>query len=216
MYPDTSGAKKAMSHRAGIIGLFALPGLFLGGCAPDAGQQTDDVEAEAAEAPPTERPTTTAFGEWDINQDQALQRDEFISWSGDEGVFDDWIGDQGFDLETFRGDLREAWDMDGDGNIIESEWQAGTQSLFGENPQIGNFSDWDVDGDGQISEEEMAAADERINIREQLDQNGDGTIDRQEVGDFFFEAFDQNDDGQLDTTEWETGRSTWFGDGMGM
>lgn len=216
MNPDTSGAKKAMSHRAGIIGLLALPGLFLGACAPDAGQQTDDVEAEAAEAPPTQRPTTTAFSEWDINQDQSLQRDEFISWSGDEGVFDDWIGDQGFELETFREDLREAWDMDGDGNIIESEWQAGTESLFGGNPQIGNFTDWDTDGDGQLSQEEMMAADERINVVEELDANGDGTVEPGEVGDFFFEAFDMNDDDQLDTTEWETGRSTWFGDGMGM
>jgi len=204
-----------MSQRAGIIGLFAMPGLLLGGCAPDTGQQMDDVEAEAAEAPPTQRPTTTAFGQWDINQDQSLQRDEFNGWSTDEGVFDDWIGDEGFDREAFRENVREAWDVDGDGSITEQEWQAGTQALY-PNAQVGTYVDWDVDGDGALTQEEMAAADERVDIQGQLDANGDGTVDQRDLGDFFFEVFDANDDGQLDTTEWEVGRSTWFDDGMGM
>ena len=29
---------------------------------------------------------------------------------------------------------------------------------------------------------------------------------------FFFDIFDVNDDAQLDTTEWDYGRSTWFDD----
>lgn len=205
-----------MSQRAGIIALFALPGLFLAGCAPDAGQQTDDPEAEAAEAPETQRPATTPYGEWDVNQDQALQRDEFLAWSGDEGVFDNWIGDQGFDVEAFREDMQGAWDVDGDGSIIETEWQTGTEALYGMDAQVGTFADWDANGDGQLSTEEVAAGSERVSIQEQIDQNADGSVDRQEVGDFFFGVFDENDDGQLDTTEWETGRSTWFGGDMGM
>ena len=175
----------------------------------------DDVEAEAAEAPPTQRPTTTAFGEWDMNQDQTLQRDEFTRWSSDEGVFDDWIGDEGFDLEAFRGNVQDAWDIDDDGNITETEWQAGTQALYPD-AQVGAFADWDADGDGNLTEEEMAAADERVDVQGALDANADGMVDEQDLGDFFFEVFDANGDGQLDTTEWEVGRDTWLDDGMGM
>lgn len=200
-----------MNSRKEIIGLTAFSVLFLGACNPEAGQQTD-TEAEAAEAPATQRPAT-GFEDWDANQDQALQVEEFNTWASDEDLLADWTGEEGLDRERFNERMIEVWDTNDDDQITESEWQAGVSNLYG-NTDYGTFSQWDMNGDGHLDAEEVTQGNQQFGLYTRMDGDQDGVIDDVEIGDFFFDLFDVNDDNQLDSTEWDYGRQNWFEDNM--
>lgn len=199
-----------MNRRTEIIGLAALSVLYLAACEPEPGQDLD-TEAEAAEAPVEQRPATP-FEDWDINQDQSLQAEEFSTWARDENVLGDWVGDEGLDREAFHQRIVDVWDQNDDDIIGESEWQSGVSNLFAEG-EYGAFADWDVDQNAELDLNELAEGMESHGLYARMDGDQDAIIDDTEIGDFFFDIFDVNDDAQLDTTEWDFGRSTWFGDG---
>lgn len=201
--------KTIMNRRTETVGLAALAIFFVAACNPEPGQDVD-TEAEAAEAPVEQRPASP-FEEWDINQDQSLQAEEFTTWATDEDVLGDWVGDEGLDRESFHQRLVDVWDQNDDDVIGESEWQSGVSNFFAEG-EHGAFADWDTSGDSNLDLNEVAEGLETHGLYDRMDGDQDALIDDEEIGDFFFDVFDVNDDAQLDTTEWDYGRSTWFGD----
>ncbi len=202
-----------MREHTRFFGLLALPALLLAACAPE-GQDgaTTGAEADAAEAPPTQRPTTQpGFSDWDMDGDASLNEQEFGQWAREEGPFGTWFGEEGVDFDQIHQDLHSAMDMNSDGTVDESDWSAGIRELFG-NEDPGQWSEWDTNGDGQLDEEEFTQAIQTSGLQERMDEDGDGTVTEAEVQTFFFGLMDRNDDGRLDTTEWNSGRETWFGD----
>jgi hypothetical protein len=204
-----------MSHHTRVFGLFALPAILLAGCAPEGQDMGEDEGAEAAEAPPTQRPMEEpGFTDWDVNTDQSMDRQEFAMWSQEEGAFDSWIGDDGsFDREAFLGDVHSALDINDDGQVTESDWTAAVQQLFGDE-DTGEWATWDTNSDAQLDADEFATAAEQHGLFTRIDADGDSTLTEEEVRDFTFNLFDANGDERLDMTEWDAGRSTWLGDDL--
>lgn len=207
-----------MHHNTRILGLLALPALLLAACEPQGQDERGTAGADAAEAPPTQRPTEQPMAEeptiadWDQNGDQALDRQEFGSWAQEEESFDDFVGDDGIvDFEAIQEDLHSALDVDGDGTVGEGDWDAAMQDLFGDDP-FGEWADWDVDGDAELDTEEFRQGAEQHGLQERMDEDDDGSVTQQEVEGFFFDLFDANDDESVDMTEWNSGRDSWLGD----
>lgn len=198
-----------MNRRTEILGLAALGVFYLGACQPDANQEMD-TEAEAAEAPIEQR-RATPFEEWDANQDQALQKEEFSAWATDQNVLSDWEGDQGLNREALHQRVLDVWDQNDDEAVAENEWRTGASTLLGD-ADLGLYAEWDANGDSTLDVAEIAAGLEARSLYTRVDSNQDARIDGEEIGAFFFDVLDINDDAQLDTTEWDYGRSTWFGE----
>ncbi len=93
-----------MNRHMALLAVSACVGLFLMGCQPEAERGSQD--AEAADAPATERPVSTPYETWDANRDRVLQRDEFAQWRNEQGLFDDWIGEEGLDREVASEEIR--------------------------------------------------------------------------------------------------------------
>ncbi|HET9948622.1 MAG TPA: hypothetical protein VFQ22_06855 [Longimicrobiales bacterium] len=208
-----------MHRRPEVIGLSALAVLFLVACEPQAGQdqgaEMEPMDQQEQQQQQAEIQADSPFGEFDANQDQALQREEFVNWTIQENALEGIVTDEGLDREAFQERIVEVWDVDSDGNVSQAEWQSGAQRLFGDG-EVGTFQQWDTNGDGSLSADEVRAAAEERGLWERLDADGNATIDRNEVGDFFFQVFDMNGDSELDATEWESGRGTWFEEGPGL
>lgn len=207
-----------MNHNTRILGLLALPALLFAACAPEGQDERGTAGADAAEAPPTQRPTEQPMGEepslaeWDQNGDQVMDRTEFGAWAQSEGPFDDFIDDEGIvDFEAIQGELHSALDVDGDGTVGEGDWDSAMQDLFGSEP-FGEWADWDIDADAELNEEEFRQGAEQHGLQDRMDGDGDGSVSQQEVQDFFFELFDENDDDSVDMNEWNSGRDSWLGD----
>jgi hypothetical protein len=201
-----------MKRRTEVMGLAALSMLLLAACGPDAGERTD-LDAEAAEAPPVERPIATPFQNWDLDQNQKLERQEFGIWVTEEEGFGDWFGDEGLNREALRESAHSAWDVNDDGVVNEAEWQVGVAELYGD-ADYGTWTDWDLDGNAELDLSETAEAETRYGFYDRIDINQDMVIDQEELGDFFFDLFDTNDDSGLDVTEWDGVRADWLDDGM--
>lgn len=208
-----------MSQHARFLGILALPAFLFMGCAPEGQDTQGRDEADAAEAPATQRPMEMGddeFSNWDRSGDQTLDRQEFGMWIEDEGVFDDWFDtEDNVDRDQLASDLHEKLDRNDDGEVTETDWTTSSLDLFGaEDP--GQWSEWDLDADGELSEDEFQQVAEEKGLYGRIDQNGDAVISDEEARDFYFDLFDRNDDGQVDMSEWEEGRSTWFDSGFGM
>lgn len=208
-----------MSMHTRVLGLLALPVFLLAGCDP-AGQESQPAgDADAAEAPPTQRPAQgleetegVDFSEWDANGDRALDQNEFNAWAEEEGVFDDWFGDDGIDLQAVEEEIRSAIDLNDDGEIDQEDWNAAMneirQVFGGESP--GEWSEWDTDGDGQLTSEEFRHVAEQRGLQEQMDVDGDGQVSQEDVHSFYFGLVDENGDGRIEADEWNQNHDTWF------
>jgi hypothetical protein len=105
---------------------------------------------------------------------------------------------EGIDDDTF-----DAWNVDEDGFVDETEWKTGFA-------RTGVFAAWDRDGRGFIEEVEwnQRTADwqERGGRWEHWDSNADGRLDRNEFGIGLFRAWDEDGNHLLDMAEFEAGR----------
>jgi hypothetical protein len=203
-----------MKRQLRIAGLAALPVLFLGACAQEPDQdEMPEPAIEAAEAPADQRPVTP-FEDWDVNQDQALQVEEFTVWTADEGKFDEWVDDEGLDREAFLERTAEVWDANGDAILTRAEWEAGVSEMYGD-ASYGTYEEWDTNGDSELQPEEIEAGHEAHGFYAQIDGNQDAVIADDEISAFIFDVFDRNDDARVDQNEFEYGRVTWFGDEPG-
>lgn len=194
-----------MRHRMGFIALLGLLALPLVTCQPDTERGVPD--AEAADAPDTERPMVTPYREWDANRDMVLQRDEFALWRTDRDAFAAWVGEDGLDREMFADRIHVSWDTDGDGVVTEQEWAVGVEPVLGE---PGSWSDWDADGDSELDVNEVAESLEIQGTYDLIDSDQDRIIDDEEIADFLYDLIDLNDNGELDVTEWDAFREGWL------
>lgn len=189
-----------MNRRMALLAVSACVGLFLMGCQPEAERGSQD--AEAADAPATERPVSTPYETWDANRDRVLQRDEFAQWRNEQGLFDDWIGEEGMDREVAAEDIHVALDVNGDGVVIEDEWRIGMTPLL---DGAGTWADWDADGDSELDANEISESLEARGFYDVLDDD--------EIGDFFYDVFDLDDNGEIDVTEWDASAELWISAG---
>ncbi len=194
-----------MNRRMALLALSACGALVLVACEPEAERGLED--AEAADAPATERPVSTPYETWDANRDRVLQRDEFAQWRTEQGLFADWVGDEGLDREVVNEDIRVALDVDGDGIVNEDEWRTGMTPLLDD---AGTWSDWDADGDSELDANEISESLETRGFYDVIDADSDDVIDDEEIGDFFYDVFDLNDNGEIDVTEWDASAEVWI------
>lgn len=186
-----------------------LAALLLVGCGE--AEEEGAPAVDTAEGTHTGRPAEiSSFSDWDEDGNQHLDGEEFAMWAQDEEVFEDWVGEEGVDMEVFHQHLQTALDVNADGDINEPDWSTGVQPLFGDGDP-GAWSDWDVDGDGELSGPEFIQAAEDQGLHARIDRNDDAVITQQELHEFYFGLFDRNRDGRLDSNEWSQGRATWLG-----
>lgn len=91
------------------------------------------------------------YDEWDVNDDEYLDEDEFLTAYDDVGYYG-------------------TWDEDDDDALTLSEWEAGVDEHL-DAFEPGNLNDWDEDGDGEISEDEL-----HDGLFQLLDDDNDGLL----------------------------------------
>ena len=130
------------------------------------------------------------------------------------------------EIQAARDARFAAADTNGDGALSSDEMKAArddAQSRHGQGRKGVSFSDIDTDGDGTISQAEFDAAKskraERVKdyrnkrgarMIERMDANGDGLIQKSELGggfaDRMFERLDADKDGRISKAEAEAAR----------
>lgn len=193
----------------------ALALLALGACGPGDAEEAPGnapADAEAAEAPPIQRPTSAPdFSEWDREGDMALAPEEFGAWAEDQGIFDGWSTDEGIDFEAMQEDIHSSLDVSGDGQVDRNDWDAVEEQLRGmfggEHP--GEWEEWDRDGDGTLSVEEFRTGAGERDLRGQVDVDGNGQLTPQDLQGYYFRLLDENRDGLVDLAEWSANLSVW-------
>lgn len=99
-----------------------------------------------------------SFDEWDANNDSYLDEDEFFDAYDEVGYYDEWNEDdddslsemeweRGIDehLGAYDSGVYSDWDLNGDGNVGQEEFQEGLFDLIDDNNdgQIGD-DDWEL------------------------------------------------------------------------
>ena len=181
-------------------GVFTLAAvLVVMGCGEtyDEGGELESGEVEVP--PPMETVETPyAYGQWDMNTDRVLDRDEFGTWV-DEQDWDAW------DEESFTETTFSLWDENDDGVLTESEWRESTDRWYGADVDFGVWADWDGDGDSELDANEVRESMEAHGLYDRVDGDSDALIDDEELADWWFDIWDFNDDDEIDTTEWDWG-----------
>lgn len=200
------------SIRHGNLGFLAVPVLLIAACGPgESGDAT--LDADGAEAPPIQRPTTAPdFAEWDGDGDLTLDSAEFGAWAEDEGPFDGWFEDDTLNVAAMQEDVLSSLDVSGEGQVDQNDWEAaseGLRRLFGgEHP--GDFAEWDADGNGELDADEFRQAAQARGLGERVDIDGDGRVSRQDLHGYYFGLLDETGDGRIDRAEWSESRSAWM------
>lgn len=161
---------------------------------------SDDVADLESDAPLAD--AEYDYGEWDVDSNRTLSREEFGTWAGEQG----W-GEM--DREAFATETTELWDADDDDLIGEDEWNEATDR-FGDDIDVGTWSDWDGDGDSELDANEVREGLERSGIYDRIDGDADAVFDDEELADFWFDLWDADDDLEIDTTEWDWGSRAGF------
>lgn len=134
------------------------------------------------------------FDTWDVDRDESLSTGEF-----DDGVYGTFDKDKSGNLEeaeygAMEGAGRfwsrdettqdfEAWDIDGDGVILLTEFVDGWK-------QTDMFGKWDTDNDGSLSDDELTTG-----VFDKYDGDGSGVIEEPELTDI---GDDMGDEGLWD------------------
>lgn len=192
----------------------ALPALLviLVACEPQTDQQDGQMETDepmTEQQPTTDDRTqqrTVAFAEWDADGDERLSADEFRTWWNEEGPVQDWdLEDEQGEItrEEFSEHLFEMWDQDDSGSLTETEFADAADRWFEDQIDQESFSEWDADGNGEIDEDEFMQGLQGGQAIDRIDADAGGTIQSQELADWYFEALDLDGDGYLDNSEWQ-------------
>lgn len=192
----------------------ALPALLvvLVACEPQTDQQDGQMETDepmTEQQPTTDERTqqrTVAFAEWDADGDERLSADEFRTWWNEEGPVQDWdLQDEQDEItrEEFSEHLFEMWDQDDSGSLTETEFADAADRWFEDQIDQESFSDWDADGNGEIDQDEFMQGLQDAQAVDRIDADAGGSIQSQELADWYFEALDVDGDGYLDNSEWQ-------------
>jgi len=115
------------------------------------------------------------------------------------------VGDgPGLTRDQFERRVFKKWDRDGDGRVTETEWRAGVHLLWGR-PQ-GKWPEWDRDGDARLDFREVKEGLEKRGLYEQVDANGDGVIDDEELAAWLLNVFDADRAVRIQRFGWEATR----------
>jgi Ca2+-binding EF-hand superfamily protein len=146
---------------------------------------------------------------WDANQDDLVDEEEFYSGITATGYHasidlnsDGNVSDQEF-VEGFY----TAWDTDGDGVIDQAEWNNKLPEVGGDSP-LGGFRDYDADRDQALTYEEFRRNFSDTEFFQEMDEDGDGSLDDEDLSSAMFFLWDHDGDGYVESAEFEE----WYGD----
>lgn len=111
------------------------------------------------------------------------------------------------DSNEFGTFVRRSWDMNGDGFIDDSEWNAGTTRWYptGYN-EYKTYTVWDKDRDGRLDSTEFDTVVTTTKLYETWDVNNDKILEDDEYAAKTFSVYDENADGSLNLKEWQASR----------
>ena len=189
--------------------------LVAGGGGEDSEALASDAVDESAVADETAVLDETAYGYDDLDMDGDSERDadEFHEWSEGpvfafymqrELIEDPTAPDQTDPLDTvvLVDALYNVWDVDDDGALDEAEWDAATDVVRGLSDTEAAWVEFDVDGNDIIDVDEVKAQLESDVVLAAIDADESGTIEDQELNEWFFALFDVDENGMVSRDEW--------------
>lgn len=177
-------------------------------------EQPEAMASDAVDAPAAMTDETAyGFDDIDMDGDSELDANEFHEWS-ETPTFafymqTDLVEDPtepehtgALDAVVLIDALYSAWDVDDDGALDRGEWAAATDVLTGLNDTEATWIEFDVDENDIIDVDEVHAQIEDDEVLAGIDADADGTVEEQELNEWFFALFDTDDDGRVSTEEW--------------
>ncbi len=147
----------------------------------------------------------TKFSEWDMDEDDKIERYEFVSTFTQEYA-DEWgITEEVVDLdeEAFYTTTYAIADTDDDETISEDEWDFAYRYYFGDY-LMDDYAMYDTDGDSQFEYVEYYDALYDSDYFDTWDVDRDGKLDKHELAYAIFDNWDLNDNGVLDKSEFNS------------
>lgn len=180
----------------------------------DGSEQSEAMASDAVEAPaPVADETAYGFDDIDLDGDSELDADEFHEWSEtpafafymETDLVEDTVDPEqagALDAVVLIDALYGAWDVNDDDALDRAEWAAATDVLTGLNDTEATWIQFDVDENDIIDVDEVHAQIEDDEILAGIDADADGTVEEQELNQWFFALFDTDDNGRVSTEEW--------------
>ncbi len=149
----------------------------------------------------------TTYPGWDTNQDNKLQRAEFVEGYMHTNYFDKWgNGKSAISFEDLYRNTFKTLDKDSDGKLTSDEFNAGIRAfyfgLFSE-----SFDQWDSNKDSQLNLSEFTARAEKTNLSTMWDTNSDKSISKKELAGGMFYLCDADSNGTVSETEFNSWKS---------
>lgn len=205
---EATGKRAATAAMAGLLAILAACG------------GTEDTEAFASDAPedagvaaPMADETAYGFDDIDMDGDSELDADEFHEWS--EGpIFAFWSPTEliedpdavdqigALDAVVFVDALYSAWDVNEDGALDEAEWDVATRVIESISDTEAAWIEFDVDDNRLIDVDEVHAQVESDAVLAAIDSNENGTVEDDEMNEWFFALFDVDESGAVSREEW--------------
>lgn len=199
-----------------VFGIFLASGLAAtaAACGGENGPQAEASNApDDAEAVAAVDEIALEFEDIDMDDDAELSAIEFRGWSAGpvfsyymqrEVVEDPTDVDQTGPLDpvVFIDALYDAWDINADGALDETEWDAATRVIESLSDTDAAWVEFDIDENGVIDVEEVHTRLEDDDVLAAIDSDEDGNIEEEELNAWFFAAFDLDDDGTVSRDEW--------------
>lgn len=211
---------KQQSKKTSAINIL-LTSVLAAGVAACGGEDRSDAMASdapedaevAPEAVATVDEIALRFEDIDMDDDAELDAVEFREWSEGpvfayymqrEVVEDPTDVDQTgpLDMVVFIDALYGAWDLNADGTLDRTEWDAATRVIESLSDTEAAWVEFDVDENDVIDVEEVHTRLEDDDLLAGIDADEDGVVEDEELNAWFFAAFDIDDSGAVSRDEW--------------
>jgi Ca2+-binding EF-hand superfamily protein len=151
--------------------------------------------------------STHAFKDWDLNGDGAVDYDEFSHILNNKKLMKHWglNGDSAISEDELFKLFFALWDSNNNGIIENNEWNYGTRNYFAIYlvSDHGTFIEWDLNGDLKLDEKEFRMALTRADFFGGWNFRDDNKVDAAEFTERLFTFWDLNKNGSIEESEYE-------------
>jgi Ca2+-binding EF-hand superfamily protein len=143
----------------------------------------------------------TSYADWDINDDEALDRNEFVNAYIQTDYFKKWSREKSsITYEELYTGIFRSLDVDRDNKLSMVEFNTQIKPFY-----FGMFNDsfdeWDVNSDASIQYDEFINNITKTNLASLWDTSGNKRISKRELGAGMFYLSDANNNRSVDPLE---------------
>ena len=183
--------------------LFTISSSFIS-CRDNAEATDEVVEEDFGTDEVYDNEVATNFGDYDLNDDNMLDRNEFGEAYQEDWTVWDLDGSRYLDDNEFYSTTFTRVDANDDNLVDQSEWNAGYTNLYGDFGAEEDFAEYDLNDDNVLDESEWNQGWTDSEWFNDYDANDDQMLDNNEWDEGIFGAWDENDDDFWDENEYNT------------